>query len=178
MTQSHDERLTPALLMVKVISHDARPEVVKRLMATEHVTQCDAVDGDCDIIATIEPLPGAGLERFVSNRVKAVPDVSGCEVCLVDSLADSRTGDDSTDSTAETIVFVESSPDRFEPIFQTLTVLSATSSCQIAQPPYSFVIRLKGTNFAFLDKVLNEKILPLPGVLRARQHRLLKLTGF
>ncbi len=178
MTNLNDEKMAPALLLLKTTNPELRTDLIAKLLKLDHVVTCEAVDGDFDIIATIEPLSGVGLDHFVSSMIKPLPAVARTELCRVDTLVDNDHVPPTENPIAESYLFVEVDDSRFQIVFQAVSLLSATASCQVAEPPCSLIVRMRGSNFDFLDKVVNEKIRPLPGVLRARQHRIIKLAGF
>lgn len=176
MSIPHDEKMAPALLLLKSQSPDSRTVLVDALKTLEHIVTCEAIDGEFDLIATIEALPGVGLERFISNKVRPLHAVLRFEVCRVDTLVEHNHQPADQTPNCESYLFVEVDEPKFQSVFQAVTLLSATASCQVAESPCSLVVRLRGSNFDFLDKVVNEKIRCLPGVLRARQYRIIKLA--
>ena len=177
MTTQNEEQVAPALLLVKSKHPTQRPDLLQSLAELEHVMHCEAVDGEFDIIANINPLPQVGLERFIEKKVSVIPAVERVSLIRVDTLPTDLKNPD-TQNAAEVVALVEIEPARFEPVFQAVSLLSATSLCQIADSRDMLVVRLRGTNFGFIERVVEEKIRPLQGVLRTRAHQVIKLSGF
>ena len=177
MTSQNEEQVAPALLLVKSKHPTQRPDLLQSLAGLEHVVHCEAVDGEFDIIANINPLPYVGLERFIEKKVSVLPSVERTSFIRVDTLPNDLEDKENLKN-AEAIAFVEIDPTRFETVFQAVSLLSATSLCQVSDSRDMLIVRLKGTTFGFLERVMEEKIRPLQGVLRARAHQVIKLTGF
>lgn len=187
MSPSNDERLSGSYALLTVHDRDNRLEVMKTIAGIEQIISASAVDGDFDLVLQIRELPGAGIDKFVSNKIKTLPGVKSVEVCRVElafgvdqlpkSIEGNRTAK-SVNSHAECFLFLETDKRNFEDIFSRLSVLQSVSSCEVASGTFSLVLRLAAENFDLLDKVINEKIRPLPGVLRAKESRILKLTSF
>jgi DNA-binding Lrp family transcriptional regulator len=187
MSPSNEERLSGSYALLTVHDRNNRLEVIQAVTGIEQVISASAVDGDFDLVLQIRELPGAGIDKFVSNKIKTLKGVKSVEVCRVEldcgveqlprSLEDSDKAK-SANLLAECFLFLETDKRNFEDIFSRLSVLQSVSSCEVASGEFSLVLRLAADNFDLLDKVIKEKILPLPGVLRAKESRILKLTGF
>lgn len=187
MNPSNDERLSGSYALLTVHDRDNRLEVMKTIAGIEQIISASAVDGDFDLVLQIRELPGAGIDKFVSNKIKTLPGVKSVEVCRVELAigvdqmprpVGENSEAKSANSHAECFLFLETDKRNFEDIFSRLSVLQSVSSCEVASGQFSLVLRLAAENFDYLDKVINEKIRPLPGVLRAKESRILKLTGF
>lgn len=177
MQNLHDEKLAPALVLVKCKTPESRITLVEELERLDHIASCEAVEGDFDLILSIEALPGVGLERLIDMKIRTLPFVDRVEVCRVDTVVENDGHEPSATQGCESFVFLEVADTEFRGVFQAISLLSAMTSCQVAEPPCSLVVRLRGTSFDFLNKVVNEKVRCLPGVLRARQYPVIKLAG-
>ena len=187
MDLTNEERLSGSYALLTVHDRNNRLEVLQAITGIEQVISASAVDGDFDLVLQIKELPGAGIDKFVSNKIKSLHGVKSVEVCRVelalgvDQLsrpADQETKSKSANLRAECFLFLETDKRNFEDIFGRLSVLQSVSSCEVASGEFSLVLRLSAENFDQLDRVINEQIRPLPGVLRAKESRILKLTGF
>lgn len=176
MQNLHDEKLAPALVLVKCKNPESRITLVGELEKLDHIASCEAIEGDFDLIMSIEALPGVGLERLIDMKIKTLPFVDRVEVCRVDTIVENDGNEKSQSQGCESFLFVEVADTEFRGVFQAISLLSAMTSCQVAEPPCSLVVRLRGTSFDFLNKVINEKVRCLPGVLRARQYPVIKLA--
>lgn len=182
MTFENYERLTGSYALLKVRDRQERLEVMQSIAGLEQVLTLDAVDGEYDIVLLIKELPGASIDQFVTNTIQSVNGVNSVEVChvelTVDGVADEvDESSKSAKSYAECFLFLETDRQHFEDIFSAISVLSSVTSCEVASGQFSLVLRMEGTSFDALDKIINDKIRPLPGVLRAKESRIIKLAG-
>jgi hypothetical protein len=56
-----------------------------------------------------------------------------------------------------------------------LKALDSTVACDISRGKYPLVVLLRAAGFDLIRKIIAEKIRPLPGVLRVKQNRIIKL---
>jgi DNA-binding Lrp family transcriptional regulator len=186
MNPSNDERLSGSYALVTVHDREDRVGVMNAIAGIEQILSSCAVDGDYDIVLHIRELPGAGIDRFVSNKIRTVHGVKAVEVCRVELACEANEqpplSDANTPKTANThaecYLFLETDKGHFEDIFSKLSVLQSVTCCEVASGQFSLVLRLEASSFDNLDKIINEKIRPLPGVLRAKESRIIKLAGF
>ncbi len=186
MSPSNDERLSGSYALVTVHNREDRVGVIQAVEGIEQVISSCAVDGDYDIVLQIRELPGAGIDRFVSNKIRTLNGVKAIEVCRVELACESNVPQMTTNDTtaksanpsAECYVFLETDKRHFEEIFAVLSVLKSVTCCEVASGQFSLVLRLEASSFDSLEKIINEKIRPLPGVLRAKESRIIKLAGF
>lgn len=178
-----NERPTGSYALLKVHNRQDRLEVMQALAGFDQVLASDAVDGDYDIILLIRDLPGANIDQFVSNTIRILKGVKEVDICHVE-LAVEGANDGNEQSaksikpSAECYLFLETDRRHFEDIFSTLSVLGSVTSCEVASGQFSLVLRIEATSFDSLDKLINDRIRPLPGVLRAKENRIIKLAGF
>ena len=185
MDHTKAERPSGSYALVTVHDRDKRVEVMQAVTVFEQVINTSAVDGDYDIVMLVKELPGAGIDEFVKSRIRTLEGVKGVEICHVELTVDLVKTDISdgnsgflAGSVAQSYLFLETDKSHFEDIFGSLSVLSSVSSCEVASGQYSLVLRLEAGSFNTITKIVNENIRPLPGVLRAKESRIIKLTGF
>lgn len=185
MDHTKAERPSGSYALVTVHDRDKRVEVMQAVTVFEQVINTSAVDGDYDIVILIKELPGVGIDEFVKSRIKTLQGIKGVEICHVELTVDVAKSDNSdgksgysSGSSAQSYLFLETDKRHFEDVFSSLSVLSSVSSCEVASGQYSLVLRLEAGSFNTITKIVNENIRPLPGVLRAKESRIIKLTGF
>ncbi len=183
MNLENNERPTGSYALLKVHNRQDRLGVMQAIAGFAQILSSDAVDGDYDIILLIKELPGATIEQFVNNTIRNLDGVKDIEICHVELTVDGA-GDrkeqsvKSANSSAECYLFLETDRRHFEDIFGTLSVLGSVTSCEVASGQFSLVLRIESGSFDSLDKIINDRIRPLPGVLRAKENRIIKLAGF
>ena len=185
MDHTKAERPSGSYALVTVHDRDKRVEVMQAVTVFEQVINTSAVDGDYDIVMLIKELPGVGIDEFVKSRIETLQGIKGVEICHVELTVDVAKSDNSdgksgnsSGSSAQSYLFLETDKRHFEDVFSSLSVLSSVSSCEVASGQYSLVLRLEAGSFNTITKIVNENIRPLPGVLRAKESRIIKLTGF
>jgi len=183
MNFDNNERPTGSYALLKVHNRQDRLGVIQAIAGFDQVLSSVAVDGDYDIILLIRDLPGTNIEQFVNNTIRNLDGIKDVDICHVELAVDgtndgSEQAAKSTNSSAECYLFLETDRRHFEDIFSTLSVLGSVTSCEVASGQFSLVLRIEANNFDSLDKIINDRIRPLPGVLRAKENRIIKLAGF
>jgi|GEM_PF-1596579 len=182
MTFENNERFSGSYALLKVRDRQERLKVIQTIADFRQVISADAVDGEYDIVLLIRELPGASIDQFVRNTIHSIDKVDSVEVCHVELTVDGVGDSDnksakSAKSYAECFLFLETDRQHFEDIFSAISVLGAVTSCEVASGQFSLVLRMEAATFDTLEKIINERIRPLPGVLRAKESRIIKLAG-
>lgn len=182
MTFGYNVRHSGSYALLKVRDHQERLGVIEAIAGLEQVLSSYAVDGEYDIVLLIKELPDASIDQFVRNTIQKLECVDAVEVCHVELTVDGATDgiesqNKSAKSYAECFLFLETDRQNFEDIFGAISVLNAVTSCEVASGHFSLVLRMEAASFDALEKIINDKIRPLPGVLRAKESRIIKLAG-
>jgi len=173
--------------LVKIGDRERLVPAVEKLYLNEHVLFCDAVDGDYDLVLLLQGANDAELERFVTKEIKGLNGVLSVETCRLDTppaaimqSASESSGEDNPagrydGQKAQSYLFVEAVEDHLMAVENELKTLDYTVACDRSKGKYPMVVLLRAAGFDQIRKIIAEKIRPLPGVLRVKQSRIIKL---
>lgn len=182
MVASNTKTVTGSYALISIGDHEKRLAAIRELCPLEQVIRCDAVDGDYSLVLLMRGAASEDVKEFVDEKVRSIDGVENVDICEVELVVEhDGTGTSSRDETspeqlpaAESYAFVEVAKDSFEEIFQRIDAIAAVASSEVARGPYSLVVRLHGNDFEELDRLIDNKLRPLDGVLRVRQSRIIK----
>jgi DNA-binding Lrp family transcriptional regulator len=173
--------------LVKIGDREKLVPAVEKLYLNEHVLFCDAVDGDYDLVLLVQGDNDSDLDHFISKEIKALSGVQAVETCRLETppsvmtqSASVTSGEDNPTgrydgSKAQSYLFVEAIEDQLPEVERELKALDSTVACDISRGKYPLVVLLRAAGFDLIRKIIAEKIRPLPGVLRVKQNRIIKL---
>lgn len=187
MEKSNTMNTVCSYALVKIGDRERLVPAVEKLYLNEHVLFCDAVDGDYDLVLLIQGSSDNELEQFITKEVKGLSGVLAVETCrlqtppstVIEDAAASSGEDNPTGrydgQKAQSYLFVEAIEDRLPEVEKELKALDHTVACDRSRGKYPMVVLLRAAGFDQIRKIIAEKIRPLPGVLRVKQSRIIKL---
>lgn len=173
--------------LVKIGDRERLIPAVEKLYLNEHVLFCDAVDGDYDLVLLVQGGNDADLERFITKEIKSLTGVLAVETCRLETSpatmmesASASSGEDNPagrydGQKAQSYLFVEAVEDHLPAVERELKALDSTIACDKSKGKYPMVVLLRAAGFDQIRKIIAEKIRPLPGVLRVKQSRIIRL---
>ncbi len=180
MVANNAKTVTGSYALISIGDHEKRLAAIEKLCPLEEVIRCDAVDGDYSLVLLMHGAASEVIEGFVDSRVRPIDGVENVDICEVELVIEHEAASchsedaEGNASVAESYAFVEVDKDSFEHVFQKIESLEAVVSSEVARGAYSLVVRLQGDDFNQLDRLIDNKLRPLDGVLRVRQSRIIK----
>lgn len=188
MIEKDTMTITGSYALVKIADRNQLVTLYHHLLIQPHVVSCKAVEGEYDLILLVHTNSAPAIENFVAERIRVLKGVDRVDICEVElsfrkkpPVAKTMPDEPATDKPAdkepvlaESYLFLEVAQPRFEEVFRRLSSLPQVISCEVARGPYSLLLQLQAERFDLLDKLVEEKIRPLPGVLRVRQCRVIE----
>lgn len=174
-------------VLVKIGDRERLVPAVEKLYLNEQVLFCDAVDGDYDLVLLVQGRTDHDLERFITKEVKGLTGLHAVETCrletppaVITKSASASSGEDNPTgrydgSKAQSYLFVEAIEEHLLEVELELKSLDSVVACDIARGKYPFVVLLRAAGFDLIRKIIAEKIRPLPGVIRVKQSRIIRL---
>ena len=174
-------------VLVKIGDREKLVPAVEKLYINDHVLFCDAVDGDYDLVLLVQGESDSELDRFITSQIKGLNGVHAVEVCrletppaaIIASASESSGEDNPTGrydgGKAQSYLFVETDAEHLPEVQRNLTALETVVTCDSARGKYPLIVLLKAAGFDLIRKIIAEKIRILPGVLRVKQSRIIKL---
>jgi DNA-binding Lrp family transcriptional regulator len=183
MVAKDAKTVTGSYALITIGDHEKRMAAIGRLCPMTEVIRCDAVDGDYSLILLMRGAASDEVADFVDSKVRTIDGVEGVDICEVELVVEHdgqnlqpAEGISAADApaAAESYAFLEIDKDCFEEVFEQIDALESVVASEVARGPYSLVVRLCGSEFDQLDRVVDNKLRALDGVLRVRQSRIIK----
>ena len=172
-------------------------ETYRKLFYMDNILYCDATKGEYDIILLIQndnlnDLRDIGLNRILN--VKGVKEVDFLEVRepILDDSTNSAINavEDATSKTYNSniaenrrdlanrvcsYVLVELEREKLDKIYPTLLLNENTVYCDYTTGKYNLVLMIYGNHFGQIDKIINEKIINLDGILKVKEYPIINI---
>ena len=187
MERNDTKNTVCSYVLVKIGDREKLVPAVEKLYINEQVLFCDAVDGDYDLVLLVQGDTDHDLDRFITKEIKGLTGVQAVETCrletppvVITESASANSGEDNPTgrydgSKAQSYLFVETIEEYLSDVERELKALDSVVACDISRGKYPLVVLLRAAGFDLIRKIIAEKIRPLPGVLRVKQSRIIKL---
>ena len=156
-----------ALLLVRLSDPERLIPTAEVFEHSEFVDCWNAVDGHVDLVALIKT-PASALPAQFRN-------LPGIEEMHVFDLTDDSTKLVCELSLSHSFLFLEVEADRLTDVQSRIKALAQVIFCSRMHDRNELVAVISGENFQSIDHMVNYKILPIDGVLRVKQDRVINL---
>ena len=190
---SETARTQSAYLLIKADAKSDIFELYRELYYMEGVLYCDATKGEHDVVLLIQGESGQELENVV-QRVKSVTGVAEVDDLrvaqplldentrgLIDMAEDalSKDGvsvrDRDLGNRVSSYVLVEVEKEKVETLYPWLRLSENVVYCDYTEGSFNMVLLVYGSYFDEIDRLIQEKIAPLEGVLRVKEFPIINM---
>jgi CheY-like chemotaxis protein len=192
-----EEKSVSAYVLLNFFDSANLSEVYQDMYFMDHVLYCDAIKGEFDMALLLQAAKMSELHALIDDKIKKLPGVK--DICfmpvespLLSESANSIIGtvdkalgrekgnSESTTNvnfskSASSYVFLEIEKEKLESIYPTLYMNDQVVSCDNIKGKYDIVLLMQGASFAEIDRNIQNKIMPLDGVLRIKESPIIKL---
>ena len=181
-------------VMMKFSDSDDLVPAYRDLYFMDNVLYCDATRGEYDIVLLVQASDSKEME-LVMEKVKKIEGIDEMFSMAVKPLAleeslsniistvDKALGKDKFNEDIESrnprslssYVFLEIEKEKFEGIFPTLHFTDNVVYCDITKGKYDIVMLIQGQSFEEIDRVIDERIRSLDGVVRIKECPIIKM---
>ncbi|MGE5496690.1 MAG: response regulator [Syntrophothermus sp.] len=190
-----EAKTTAAYCLIKSKRQEDFVELYRRLYFMDNVLYCDAVRGDLDIFLLIQADSEDECLEFYDTRIKGMDGIAE-SVCmpvevpvLNDAIRDilQSAGISMLEENPEKAVMRDSSKAVFsyvlleidrEKLDRIYTVINLTDNvlyCDYTSGRYNLVLLIYGPQFSEIDRVIENKIINLDGVLKVKRYPVISL---
>ncbi len=155
-------------LLVKFNDREKLIPAIQTVGDSEQISKWDAVDGHFSLVLKLK-----GNDQSFIDTVKNLDgfaELSACEI-VDDKETDTRQHDDLNSS----YIFVETAPDMKEAVQASLEKIEAITFCSPCSGSYDLVAVIVGDSFSAIDRIVENELRTLDGVLRFKQDRIIYL---
>lgn len=170
-------------------------ETYRSLYNMENVLYCDATKGDYDILMLVQANSLASCQNICDTRIKKVPGVKSVDFLGIanpvleastnaiiqaaenalteETPAENKTKDMAHRACSYMLLNVEQ--EKLDTIYPTLRLDEHVVYCDYTTGRYNLVLLVTGQYFDEIDWFINDKIVPMDGVLKVKEYPVISL---
>ena len=156
-----------AYLMVKFSDRSKLLPAVLKLGDADSVAKWDAVDGHYNLVVKLKEENKSFIDEL--KDTDGFSNLTACEL-LTDNEKDEK-----DDSLVYCYAYVETAPDSKDETQKQIESLGNITFCSPVTGGYDLVVMLQDENFDKIERVINEQIRNLDGVLRVKADHIIDL---
>ena len=193
--QKHEARSESAYMLVKTGKDSDLFDIYRGLYYLDNVVYCDATKGDYDIFLLMQDSSLESLESLCNTRIKTIQGVEGVEFLPIGNpLLDETTSDiihfaedafasDGFEQQKDrnlgnrvcSYVLVEVEKEKIGTVYPLLRLNENMVYCDYTSGKFNMVLMIHASYFNEIDKIIQEKINTLDGVLRVKEYPIINL---
>jgi len=180
-----------AYVMVTVRADADVSSLFRGLYYMDNVVYCDAVHGQYDVVLLLNGASAIEIDQAV-RRIEALPGVAGAEPYqIVAPAIEPAIADFIKDyehnlrrehyrarlagTAMSAYLFVEVEKGRFAEVFPKLYFMNGVVSCDATRGQYGAVALIQSPTFKGIEKILNEDVRMIDGIVRARSVKIITM---
>lgn len=181
--------------LVKVKPEADLLDIYKKLYYLENVVYCDATKGDYDIFLLLQNSCHEALEELCDKRIKQMEGIVGIDYLPVSrpileestshiiDVAEDAFSEGSLNQEKErdlgnrvcSYVLVEAEKEKMDTVYPSLRLNENIVYCDYTDGRFNIVLMIHGSYFNEIDRIVQEKIINLDGVLRVKEYPIINL---
>jgi DNA-binding Lrp family transcriptional regulator len=182
-------------VLIKTNSNEDLFDTYRELYFLENVLYCDATKGDYDIFLLIQGKNHQELEKIFEQKIKKITGIKEADFLGVGNpmLDDSTnqiihvaedalsTDNDGFEKARElnnlvcSYVLVEVEKEKIDQVYPLLRLNENIVYCDYTSGEFNLVLMIHGSYFDEIDKIIEEKIISLNGVLRVKEYPIINM---
>jgi CheY-like chemotaxis protein len=191
----NDLKSKSAYALVKTNRDADLLDIYKKLYYLENVVYCDATKGDYDIFLLLQSDSYESLERLCDDQIKKIDGIDEIDFLPVSrpilEESTSHIIDVAEDAFSEgnldpgkdrdlgnrvcSYVLVEAEKEKMDTVYPSLRLNENIVYCDYTIGKFNIVLLIHGSYFNEIDRVIQEKINNLDGVLRVKEYPIINL---
>jgi DNA-binding response OmpR family regulator len=193
--EEQESRSESAYLLVKTNKNADLFDIYRALYYQENVVYCDATKGEYDIFLLIQGNSVESLERICEDKIKSIEGVETVDFLAIGNpileestsnvihVAEDALSSGGLNTERErdlgnrvcSYILVETEREKLESVYPALRLNENIVYCDYTSGKYNIVLLIHGTHFNEIDKIIQEKIINLDGVLRVKEYPIINL---
>ncbi len=158
-----------AYLLVKFNDREKLIPAIQSLTDASGISRWNAIDGDYNLVLKLNDHKDPVLDRV--RKLDGFSSVLSCDLTADNEPEDSLLQPDFSYS----YVFIEAEKDKKQLVETALVGLEMVAFCSPASGGADFVVLVRGQNFDAIDRVVNNQMRVIDGVVRLKQDRVIHL---
>ena len=195
VAEKEEAKTVSAYVMIKINKDADFFSLYKKLYFMENVLYCDATRGDIDIFLLIQSdtpeqclmiydkeikgLDGIRESEFMQIEVPILNDnikeiINTAGIAMFDDIPNMSKVRDNKKSVCS-YVLVDIEREKLENLFPVLKLTENVLYCDFISGQYNLVLMVYGTQFSEIDKIIENKIISLDGVLKVKEYPIINI---
>jgi len=190
-----ESRSESAYVLIKTKSNEDLFETYRQLYFLENVLYCDATKGDYDIFLLIQGNNYHELKNIFEQKIKRMGGVEEADFLEVSNpileestnqiihVAEDALSSDNAifekerelDNLVCSYVLVEVEKEKLDLVYPSLRLNENIVYCDYTSGKFNIVLMIHGSYFDEIDKIIQEKVINLDGVLRVKEYPIINL---
>lgn len=193
--EKHEARSESVYVLVKIDTDADLIEIYTKMYYLDNVVYCDATKGDYDIFLLLQGSTLESLENICEMQIKTIQGVELVDFLPVGNpILDEKTSNIihfaedafSADSFNQQMdrdlgnrvcsyILIEVEREKIESVYPLLRLNENIVYCDYTSGKFNIVLMIHGSYFNEIDKIIQEKIINLDGVLRVKEYPIINL---
>ncbi len=193
--ERHEARSESAYILVKTNADADLFEIYRRMYYMDNVVYCDATKGDYDIFLLLQGSTLEFLENICDTQIKTIQGVELVEFLpisnpildeatsnVIDIAEDAFSADGFDQENNRNLgnrvcsyVLIEVEKEKLESVYPSLRLNENIVYCDYTSGKFNIVLMIHGSYFSEIDKIIQEKIINLDGILRIKEYPVINL---
>lgn len=189
------DKTAAAYMLLKVNKDADFFNLYKKLYFMENILYCDATRGDVDIFLLAQADTIDECKELFEKEIKVIDGIDEAEFLPVGepvlndnikdiinsagiSLSDELPGLDKIRDSSQSVcsyVLVEVEREKIEDIYPVLKLTEEVVYCDFTSGKYNLIMMVYGAQFSQIDKFIENKIVNLDGVLKAKEYPIINI---
>lgn len=190
-----EKSVSSAYVMIKLNDDIDYYDTYRKLFFMENIVYCDATKGDYDILLLIQDTSEERCIEFYKNKIKTLSFIESSEYCLVATpLLDDATNEILNSAEAafsnenkyfnkkgyskngvSSYVFIKADKEKIETLYPILQLNKNIINCDYTTGSYNIILFMQGNFFGEIDKIIEDQINNLDGILKVKEFPVISL---
>jgi len=190
-----ESKVVSAYLLLKLEKNCDFFEIYRNLYFMENAVYCDTLRGDYDICMLLQDESIEALKKISENNIEGSKDIKEAEFLEIRRpILDENTN--TIIQTAEealskenlyfgkgrnfavcacSYVLIEIEQEKLDKIYPTLRLYENVVYCDYTIGKYDLILFMQGSDFEVIDRIIENKIIGLDGILRVKEYPILNM---
>jgi CheY-like chemotaxis protein len=188
-------KTSSAYVLIKIKDNSDYFSLFQKLYFMDNVVYCDATRGDIDIFLLLQSDTTAGCSEVYEKNIKRIKEIQDSKFMQVSvpvltdnireivnaagiSLFDDMHGMSKIrDSRKSVCSYIVLSVDRekLDYVYPVLKLTDNVLYCDYAEENYNLILMVYGTQFSEIDKIIENKIMNLDGILKVKKYPIINI---
>ncbi len=188
-------KTSSAYVLIKVKADNDYFSLYRELYFMDNVVYCDATRGDIDIFLLLQSDTESGCRKIYEKKVKALKEISDSKYLPVIvpvlndniksivqaagiSMFEDMPGMSKVRDSKKAVcsyVLVDVDREKLDRVYPILKLTDNVLYCDYTEGSYNLILMVYGSQFSEIDKIIENKIINLDGILKVKEYPIINV---